>query len=263
MAPRNAAACGLVSEPLSERGNAGGGKKPQVEGMAQGSRLTGVTDGLSPRKRAGMPDVITCTSEGDDPSGRRRRGVNRHDDVPAVRRKGASPVPGYARPARWPAPGNLRARRMIPLESPVPEIGRPGSARGRRKRAHGCRTAARRESAGRATDPTDPYRLRASPRLDTNGVGTLVRQRHRHATPSSSRTSPPPPGSSRPRAEPWSSSCDAGRGAHLARGDRDRRRVVAVLRGIPRHRHRNRHGRPRHLTPAPPPQCAAPSGAPP
>ena len=30
-----------------------------------------------------MPDVITCTSEGDDPSGRRRPGVNRPDDAPA------------------------------------------------------------------------------------------------------------------------------------------------------------------------------------
>ena len=51
---------------------------------------------------------------------------------------------------------------MIPLESPVPEIGTPGSESGERKRAHGIRTAARRESAGRATAP---YRLRASPRL--------------------------------------------------------------------------------------------------
>ena len=127
--------------------------------MAQGSRLTGVADGLSPRKRAGMPDVITCTSEGDDPSGRRRQGVNRPDDVPAVRRKGASPVPGYARPARRPTPGNPRASRMIPLESPVPEIGTPGLESGGRKRAHGCRTAARRESAGRATDPLPATRL--------------------------------------------------------------------------------------------------------
>ena len=41
-----------------------------------------------------MPDVITCTSEGDDPSGRRRQGVNRPDDAPAGRLKGASLVPG-------------------------------------------------------------------------------------------------------------------------------------------------------------------------
>ena len=45
--------------------------------------------------------VITCTSEGDDPSGRRRQGVNRPDDAPAGRRKGASLVPRFARPARW------------------------------------------------------------------------------------------------------------------------------------------------------------------
>lgn len=36
-------------------------------------------DWLGPRKSAGMRDVITCTSEGDDLSGRRRRGVNRPD----------------------------------------------------------------------------------------------------------------------------------------------------------------------------------------
>ena len=29
-----------------------------------------------------MPDVITFTSEGDDPSGRRRQGVDRHDAAP-------------------------------------------------------------------------------------------------------------------------------------------------------------------------------------
>ena len=46
------------------------------------------------------PDVITCTSEGDDPSGRRRQGVNRPDDAPAGRRKGVSQVPGLARPVR-------------------------------------------------------------------------------------------------------------------------------------------------------------------
>ena len=50
---------------------------------------------------AGMPDVITCTSEGDDPSGRRRQGVNRPDDAPAGRCKGASLVPGLARPVHW------------------------------------------------------------------------------------------------------------------------------------------------------------------
>ena len=72
------------SDPTPRKpGNAGRGKGPQVEGMANGSRLTGVADGLGPRKSAGMPDVITCISEGDDLSGRRRRGVNRPDDAPA------------------------------------------------------------------------------------------------------------------------------------------------------------------------------------
>ena len=47
-----------------------------------------------------MPDVITCTSEGDNPSGRRRQGVNRPDDAPAGRLKGASlvPIQGAHRP---------------------------------------------------------------------------------------------------------------------------------------------------------------------
>ena len=48
-----------------------------------------------------MPDVITCTSEGDDLNGRCRQGVNRPDDAPAGLRKGASLVPRLARPARW------------------------------------------------------------------------------------------------------------------------------------------------------------------
>ena len=46
-------------------------------------------------------DIITCTSEGDNLSGRRRQGVNRPNDTPAGRHKGASQVPRLARPARW------------------------------------------------------------------------------------------------------------------------------------------------------------------
>ena len=38
-----------------------------------------------------MPDVITCISEGDDPSGRRRPGVNRSDDAPARPAQGCEP----------------------------------------------------------------------------------------------------------------------------------------------------------------------------
>ena len=115
-----------------------------------------------PDERAAMPDVITCISEGDDPSGRRRQGVIRSGDVPADQRKGASLVPRLARPARSSRPRTPCASRMIPPESPVPEIGTPGSESGGRNRAHGSRTAARCESAGSATEP---YRLRASPRL--------------------------------------------------------------------------------------------------
>ena len=51
---------------------------------------------------------------------------------------------------------------MIPLESPVPEIGTPGSGSGGWKRNHGSRTEDRSESDGYATGP---YRRRASPRL--------------------------------------------------------------------------------------------------
>ena len=47
-----------------------------------------------------MPDVITCTSEGDDFSGRRRHGVNRPDDAAAGQCKGASQVPRLAIPDR-------------------------------------------------------------------------------------------------------------------------------------------------------------------
>ena len=111
--------------------------------MANGSKLTGVADGLGPRKSAGMPDVITCTSEGDDLSGRRRRGVNRPDDAPAGQRTGASPVPGLAMTRPLVVTGIPCASRMIPLESPVLEIGTPGSESGGRKRAHGSRPAAR------------------------------------------------------------------------------------------------------------------------
>ena len=87
-------------------------------------------------------------AKGGDPFGRRRQGVNRSGDVPAGQRKGASLVPRLAIPDRSPHPGRPCASRMIPLESPVPEIGPPGSESGGRKRAYGTRTAARCESAG-------------------------------------------------------------------------------------------------------------------
>ena len=111
--------------------------------MAKGSRLAGVADGLVPRRRAGMPDVITCTSEGDDPSGRGRQGVDRPDDAPAGPAQGCE-LGATTRETHAPAvAGNPCASRMIPLESPVPEIGTPGSESGGRKRAYGLRTAAR------------------------------------------------------------------------------------------------------------------------
>ena len=69
-----------------------------------------------------MPDVITCISEGDDPRGRRRQGVNRSDDAPAGQRQGVSRVRRLARPARWSPLESPCASRMIPLESPVPYV---------------------------------------------------------------------------------------------------------------------------------------------
>ena len=141
-------------------------------------------------------------------SGRRRRGVNRPDDVPAGQRTGARPVPGLARTRPLVVPGNscaslsrrksitvlsgrrrrgvpagqrtgarpvglARTRplvvpgnscaRMIPLESPVLEIGTPGSESGGRKRAHGSRPAARLRKAPDKSPA--PYRQRASSRL--------------------------------------------------------------------------------------------------
>ena len=109
-----------------------------------------------------MPDVITCTSEGDDPSGRGRQGVDRPDDAPAGPAHGCE-LGATTRETHAPAvAGNPCASRMIPLESPVPEIGTPGSESGGRKRAYGLGLRPGRESAGRATEP---YRLRASPRL--------------------------------------------------------------------------------------------------
>ena len=57
------------------------------------------------------------------------------------------------------SPGGPCARRMIPLESPVPEIGTPGSGSRGWKRDDGSRIEARSESDGIATGP---YSWRAS-----------------------------------------------------------------------------------------------------
>ncbi len=110
-----------------------------------------------------MPDVITCISEGDDLSGRRRQGVNRPDGAPAGQRKGASLVPELARTRPLVATVNPRASRMIPLESPVPEIGTPGSESGGEET---CPWESACGPGAKAPDkPPTPYRPRASPRL--------------------------------------------------------------------------------------------------
>ncbi len=141
--------------------------------MAKGSRLAGVADGLVPRRRAGMPDVITCTSEGDDPSGRGRQGVNRPDDAPAGPAHGCELGATTRETHALAVAGNPCASRMIPLESPVPAIGTPGSESGGRKRAYGLRTAARprkRRTSHRALPVTRlPSTLHESGRDPTSG----------------------------------------------------------------------------------------------
>ena len=110
-----------------------------------------------------MPDVITCISEGDDPSGRRRPGVNRSDDAPA-------------RPAQGCEPGaTARATRPLvatgkPVCEPHDFTGEPGA--GNRHAGFGergeetcpwgpdCGPVRKRRISHRPT-----YRLRASPRL--------------------------------------------------------------------------------------------------
>ena len=164
--------------------------------MAKGSRLAGVADGLVPRRRAGMPDVITCTSEGDDPSGRGRQGVNRPDDAPAGPAHGCELGATTRETHALAVAGNPCASRMIPLESPVPEIGTPGSESGGRKRAHGNRPAARLrkrrtghrlptgyapplDSTRMLSVPSDGRPLRLGRRRRGRGRRPVLRQRRR------------------------------------------------------------------------------------
>ena len=109
-----------------------------------------------------MPDVITCTSEGDDLSGRRCQGVSRPDDAPAVRRNGAGPVQGSR---------DLPAGRdREPVCEPHDSTGEPGA--GNRHAGFGERgeetypwESACGPARKRRTSHRSPYRLRASPRL--------------------------------------------------------------------------------------------------
>ena len=120
--------------------------------------------------------AVTCTSEGDDQSGRRRQGVNRPAEAPADWRKGANRG-ATARETQPPvANGDPCASRMIPLESPVLEIGTPGSESGGRKRTHGRRPAARGESAGSATDALPATRLSSTLLSDPGGRPRRLRR---------------------------------------------------------------------------------------
>ena len=65
--------------------------------------------------------------------------------------------------------GNPCASRMIPLESPVPEIGPPGSESGGRKRTHGSRPAARGESGRKSHRPPTGH----APPLDSTRIGSV------------------------------------------------------------------------------------------
>ena len=74
-----------------------------------------------------------------------RRGVNRLGDASATMQEAGWPScsghgPPVHRPCPYLCPGGPCARRMIPLESPVPEIGTPGSVSGDWKRGNGSRT---------------------------------------------------------------------------------------------------------------------------
>ena len=73
-------------------GNAGRGKELQVEGMGEREQASGVAaTAYHPDVRAELPDAVTCTSEGDDPHGRRRQGVSRPDDAPVGPAQGCGP----------------------------------------------------------------------------------------------------------------------------------------------------------------------------
>ena len=82
-------------------------------------------------KRRGRPERSPSSGR---QQARRRTGRLAH---------GCEPVPGLAKTRPLVVTGHPCASRMIPLESPVLEIGTPGSESGGRKRAHGSRPAAR------------------------------------------------------------------------------------------------------------------------
>ena len=82
---------------------------------------------------------------------------------------------------------------MIPLESPVPEIGPPGSESGGRKRTHGTRPAARLRKRRISHRPLPATRL-SSTLLKVQSRPSKGRDRGRNG----SRTSPPASG-----ARPW------------------------------------------------------------
>ena len=110
-----------------------------------------------------MPDVITCTSEGNDPSGRCRQGVKRPADAPGRPAQGCE----SGATARETSPAG---RDREPVCEPHDSTGEPGAGnrhagfgeRGEETCPRGLGLRPDCESIGLATGP---YRQRASPRL--------------------------------------------------------------------------------------------------
>ena len=140
-----------------------------------------------PDERAGMLDVITCISEGDDPCGRRRQGVSRPDDGPAGRREGASLVPRLASP---PA-GCDRAARVRAHDS----TGEPGA--GNRHAGFGERgeeTCPRNSDCGPARKRRMSHRLPTgyAPPLDSTDGTALGQERNHQELPQNEADADPP-----------------------------------------------------------------------
>ena len=164
------------SDPTPRKpGNAGRGKGPQVEGMANGSRLTGVANGLGPRKisrnarchhmhkRRGRPERSPSSGR---QQARRRTGRLAHGCEPSARTRED--------------PSADRDR--VPVCEPHDSTGEPGA--GNRHAGFGERgeeTCPRESACGpvaKAPDkPPAPYRQRASSRLYykvVNFIGVTV-----------------------------------------------------------------------------------------
>ena len=178
--------------------------------MATGSRLAGVAEWPITPEMSGNPGPSShAQAKGTTSSGRLRRGVNRPDDAPArpAQECGLGATARKTRPLV--ATGNPCASRMIPLESPVPEIGTPGSESGGRKRTHGvsaCGPARKRRKCHR------PPTGHAPPLDSTNRpAGRRPGPRFPGRSPGSRPGGAPGPSPLRNRPKSPSPRCAAGR----------------------------------------------------